>query len=92
MYAGQITIWDDNPGRAVNIHGKLAAALQKMKIKAGISIQSEPPLIARQNLTGKTPTLEIAGAYWCKTPGKEPGETDLANLLHKVFVEMPGAM
>jgi len=92
MYAGQITIWDDHPSRAVNIHGKLVAAMQKMKIKASISIQSEPPLIARQNLTGKTPTIEIAGAYWCKTPGTEPDETDIANLLHKVFVEMPEAM
>jgi len=92
MNAGQIIIWDDNPKRAVNIHAKLAAAMQKMKIKAGISIQSEVPLIARQNLTGKTPALEIAGSYWCKTPGQEPGETDIANLLHKVFVEMAEAI
>lgn len=89
MSEGHITIWDDIPKRAVNIHGKLVVAMQKMKIKASVSIQSEPPLVARQNLTGKTPTLEIAGAYWCKTPGKEPSEKDLVNLLHKVFGAMP---
>jgi hypothetical protein len=82
----EITIWDEKPLRAARIHEKLSLAMQKLKIRAGISIQSEPPLIARQNLGGQTPAIEIEGKYWRIGQGKEPDQAAITSLMQKISV------
>ena len=79
----KITIWDTDARRIAEIDRNLQAALFELKIQALVLSNSEPPLLARENLLGRIPVLEIAGNYWSKTPGKAFSRQECAALLLK---------
>lgn len=76
-----ITIWDNAADRIAEIDRNLRKALSDLKMQALVLSNSEPPLLARENLLGRVPVLEIAGKYWSKTPGKAFTIRDCVQLL-----------
>lgn len=76
-----IIIWDNKPSRALGIESNLCLALQKHNLHAHITIQSEPPLIARTGIGERLPVLEIAGNFWSLMPGQCFSVEDCERLL-----------
>jgi hypothetical protein len=82
-----ITIWDTDAARAAEIDRNLHTALSGLGMDALVLLNSEPPLLARENLLKRIPVLEIAGKYWSKTPGKAFSVQDCVALLAKLRVD-----
>jgi hypothetical protein len=83
----RITIWDNDAVRAAEIDRNLHSALADFGMDALVLVNSEPPLLARENLLGRVPVLEIAGKYWSKTPGKTLSRQDCVSLLSKLHID-----
>lgn len=66
-----ITLWDENAARLQDTSANLCLALKTLHIKAEIILNSEPPLLSRMDLLGRTPIIEINNYYWRCTIGKE---------------------
>ncbi len=81
----KITIWDNDPSRIAQIEQSLMLVMKDLGIKYEISSMSEPPLLSRMGLYGKTPALEINGNYWTWKIGEVIPEQKVKNLL--VFIE-----
>lgn len=79
----KINIWDNDPQRFAAIDSNLQAALNELNLKAVILSNSEPPLLARENLLSRLPLLEIAGRYWSMHPGVAFSKADCICLLSK---------
>lgn len=79
----KIIIWDNDQQRIAEIDSNLHAALNELKLKAVILSNSEPPLLARENLLSRLPLLEIAGRYWSMHPGVAFSKADCICLLSK---------
>jgi len=79
----KIIIWDNDQQRIVEIDSNLQAALNELNLKAVILSNSEPPLLARENLLSRLPLLEIAGRYWSMHPGVAFSKADCICLLSK---------
>ncbi len=80
----EISIWDIKPERIAEINKNLRAALYEAGMKANIMIMSEPPLVARMNLTEKVPLLEIDGMYWSLKPGETISQSACLALLNHI--------
>ena len=79
----KIIIWDNNQQRIAEIDSNLQAALNELNLKAVILSNSEPPLLARENLLNRLPLLEMAGRYWSMHPGVAFSKADCIRLLSK---------
>ncbi len=66
----EIIIWDENTNRIQEISKNLAKALQISNKKANVILNSEPPLLARMQLSHRCPVIEINNLYW--EYGKNP--------------------
>lgn len=66
-----ICIWDLDNERLENIDRKVRKSLSKLGVSACLTSNSEPPLVARMNLTGRVPALEINDTFWSQVPGSE---------------------
>lgn len=66
-----ITVWDSDAARIAGIERKLHVALRECGAKGRVDSMSEPPLLARRNLTYRVPVLEIDGVYWSQQPMRE---------------------
>ena len=80
----EIAIWDIKPSRIAEINRNLRAALYEAGMKANIMIMSEPPLVARMNLTERVPLLEIDGMYWSLKPGETISREACLSLLNHI--------
>ncbi len=87
----RITIWDNDAARAAEIDRNLHTALSDLGVDALVLLNSEPPLLARENLLQRVPVLEIAGKYWSKTPGKSFSIQDCVALLAKLRTDGEGS-
>jgi len=79
----KIIIWDNDQQRIAEIDSNLQEALNELKLKAVILSNSEPPLLARENLLSRLPLIEIAGRYWSMHPGVAFSKADCIRLLSK---------
>ena len=82
----QITIWDNDSKRIAKIDRNLSLALKELSIKAIITVISEPPILARENLLNRVPVLEIHDHFWCLEPGIAFSKSDCKKLLQKIVV------
>ena len=65
-----IILWDENALRLQETNANLCQALKILHLKAKITLNSEPPLLSRMGLLGRTPVAEIENQYWRCTVGK----------------------
>jgi hypothetical protein len=79
----KIVIWDNDPLRIAEIDRNLQAAATGLGLKVLILSNAEPPSIARENLLGRLPVLEINGRYWSRRPGHAFSQADCFALLSK---------
>lgn len=85
MNETEITLWDDNAGRINSMEPNLRVALQRLGLKARIQTNCEPPLLARHNLTGTTPAVQINGGdYWRHTVGQAVSADQFEALLRRL--------
>ena len=85
MDIAKITIWDDDAERIAQADRHIRAACRELGLSAVIDSQSEPPLLARMNLTGKTPAFEINGLYWKIRTGAVPSVESCIRLLRRLL-------
>lgn len=81
----RIIIWDNHPARIAEIDKNLHLALQHLGIRAIVTSNTEPPLLARENILGRLPVLEIDGYFWFRKPGEAFSEKGCALLLQRVI-------
>lgn len=62
-------------------------ALKELGLKGVVRVNSEPPLIGRNQLWGRLPVLEIRGLYWSLRPGCAFRVEDLKPLFTWIFVD-----
>lgn len=79
----RITIWDNDALRIAEIDRNLQSALSELRIEGLILSNSEPTLLARENLLDRVPVLEIGGNYWSKKTGKAFSKAECHSLLSK---------
>ncbi len=80
----QICIWDDSAPRINAMEPNLRVALQKLGLKAQVNSNCEPPLLARNNLTGRTPVVQLdEGDFWTHTIGETVTTEQFTNLLKR---------
>ncbi len=60
-------------------------ALRELGLKGRVSVNSEPPLISRNELWERLPVLEIRGQYWSLTPGRPFSKEQLVRLFRRLF-------
>ena len=66
-----IVIWDIDAARINDIDRNLRQAMKELGLRGQVTSMSEPPLVARMGLLGKTPVLEINSLYWSLPQGEE---------------------
>ena len=77
-----IIIWDEVCERMRVMERNLQNAMRQEKIVAQIQLNIEPPIIARNNLFGKTPVVQVDnGDYWSIEPNKIISEKNFKDLL-----------
>lgn len=79
----KIVIWDNDPQRIAEIDRNLQAAAVELGLKVLTLSNAEPPSIARENLAGRLPVLEIGGRYWSRRPGQAFSRAECFSLLSK---------
>jgi hypothetical protein len=80
-----INLWDESAQRLHAMEANLAVALRRLGITAQIQINSEPPLLARAGLSGKTPAIQVNdGDFWRHTIGEAISEHQFMSLLGRL--------
>lgn len=82
----EITLWEINTEMIHACEGALYEALKELGLKRTIIVNSEPPLISRNELWGRLPVLEIEGWYWSLYPGKPFTKGQLLRLFEKIMI------
>lgn len=78
--------WDTKIIRACE--NALHEALKKIGLKAVITINSEPPLISRNQLWDRLPVIEIHGLYFSLHPGRAFTVEELLRLFKVIFPDL----
>lgn len=78
----KITLWDENSQRLMALESNLRLVMSAMRIRAEVQLNSEPPLLARNGINGKTPAVQVNdGDFWTHIPGKPVSVESLEALL-----------
>ena len=78
-------IWDENAQQAMEIKQMLIKAMEGLIVKPEIVIHSEPPMLARHQMTWNTPAIEYQGTVWhCKSKIRE---TSIRQLVKKILLD-----
>jgi thioredoxin 1 len=83
----QIILWECQGETIRACELAVHEALKELGIKAVVTVNSEPPLIGRNQLWGRIPVLEIRGLYWSLRPGCAFRAEDLKRLFTRIFVD-----
>ena len=84
-----IIIWDDKAARARECEIAASQALKELGLKIPILVNSEAPLISRNQLWNRLPVLEIKGDHWSLKPGQAFTKQQLVKLFGKLFTPNP---
>lgn len=82
----RFTVWDENCARGAMIVDMLVHALNQCNIKNDVSIQTEPPLIARKGLYGHTPAIEFEDNTW-ESKSKVATQEGINILVARLFMD-----
>jgi len=83
----QIILWESKGETIRACELAVHEALKELGLKAVVIVNSEPPLIGRNQLWGRLPVLEIRGLYWSLRPGCAFRVEDLKPLFTRIFVD-----
>lgn len=82
----EIIIWESRVETIRECEIALSQALKELGLKGKIIVNSEPPLISRNQLWDRLPVLEIRGLRWSLHPGQSFTREQLIRLFEKVLV------
>jgi len=85
----EIILWESDCKTIRACEIALHEALKKLGLKAIVTINSEPPLIARNQLWGRLPVLEIQGLHLSLRPGCAFTVEELTRLFKEIFADQP---
>ena len=78
----RVDLWDENAARVMESEKSLFSVLVEMGVSARVQINSEPPMIVRSGMAGKTPAIQVNGGdIWTYTPSTAMTCQSLRNLL-----------
>lgn len=83
----EIILWESDVNIINPSVDAIHKALKGLGIKATVIINSEPPLISRNQLWDRLPVIELRGLRWSLHPGMTFTETELTRLLRKILVD-----
>ncbi len=83
----EIIVWESNGELIRACELAVYEALKGLGLKAIVTVHSEPPLIARNQLWERLPVLEIRGQRWSLHPGQPFTAKQLTCLFAKIFFE-----
>ena len=80
-----ITVLDTQLDRMRSCERAVYLALKEVGMKAIVTINAEPPYLARLNVWDRLPALEINGKIWNKKQGDIFSADDVVKLLQKFY-------
>jgi thioredoxin 1 len=83
----QIILWESKGETILACQLAVHEALKELGLKAIVTVNSEPPLIGRNQLWERLPVLEIRGLYWSLHPGCAFRAEDLKPLFTRIFLD-----
>jgi len=83
----EIILWESDVNIINPSVDAIHKALKGLGIKATVIINSEPPLISRNQLWDRLPVIELRGLRWSLHPGTAFAETELTRLFRKILVD-----
>jgi len=83
----EIILWESNGEIIRACETAVSQALKALGLKAVLIVNSEPPLISRNQLWERLPVLEIRGLCWSLRPGQPFTAEQLTRLFATVFAE-----
>jgi thioredoxin 1 len=83
----EIILWESSVERIHACETAIYGALRKIGYKANLVINSETPLLSRQQLWQRLPVLEIRGQLWNLNPGRAFTVDQLTRLFTKIFID-----
>lgn len=86
----QIVIWESRGEIIRACERSVCQALKELNLKGTVTINSEPPSIARNRLCARLPALEIDDMFWSLRPGCAFEVCDLKRLFSKLFADRIG--
>lgn len=81
----RITVLDTQLDRMRACEKAVHQALNKVGMKAIVTLNSEPPYLARMNIWDRLPALDIDGMIWNKKQGDAFSAEDVVKLLEKYY-------
>lgn len=81
----EIIIWETKAETIRACEYAVLQALKELGLKGTIVVNSEPPLISRNQLWERLPVLEIRGQHWSLRPSKSFTKEQLVTLFRKIF-------
>ena len=81
----EIILWESDEAIIHPCLKAIQSALKELGIKATVILNSEPPLISRNQLWDRLPVIELRGLYWSLHPGIAFTKTELTRLFQKVI-------
>ena len=82
----EIILWESNGETIRACEQAVSAALKELGLEAVLIVNSEPPLISRNQLWARLPVLEIRGLQWSLRPGCAFKTEDLKLLFSNIFL------
>jgi len=86
-FVEEIILWESNGEIIRACEAATYQALKALGLKAIVIVNSEPPLISRNQLWERLPVLEIRGLRWSLRPGQPFTAEQLTRLFAKIFLE-----
>jgi hypothetical protein len=83
----EIIIWETNTERIKACEKAAAVAIKTLGLEMTIIVNSEPPLISRNQLWDRLPVLEIEDCFWSLHPGQSFEASQLIRLFDQIFCE-----
>jgi len=78
----KVTLWDENALRLMEAETNLRIVMHELGIVADVQLNSEPPLLARHGVNGKTPALQVDdGDIWTYSAKQSVDVEGLRSLL-----------
>lgn len=83
----EIILWESDIERIHACKTVVYQALKQLGFKARLTVNSETPLISRNQLWERLPVLEIRGQCWSLHPGRAFTVEQLTRLFMRIFLD-----
>ena len=83
----EIILWESSVEAIRACELAISQALRNLGLKVRVTVNSEPPLISRNQLWDRLPVLEIRDQRWSLQPGRAFTADQLTRLFSNIFAD-----